>query len=138
MHAAMSSQRIARNFPWVKRYVLQVSHMVFETAAIVLWTGSLFVWLYCQSPNSAPTPQIAIPIYISAIPDIPPRPPNFTVSSGGILISASLAEAETADKMAKMSTPQNHRLLFLINFAPRLLQRFSPFCQSNFRPRVLL
>src|SRR5437870_2204899 len=115
MQAAMRSQRMARNFPWVNRYVLQVSQMVLETVAMLSWTGSALVCLYCHIPKIAPIKQIKMPKYIKVVPLTPPRPANLTASNGGILISASLPKAAVdRPKMARMSTPQNHRLLFLI------------------------
>src|SRR5438445_5812161 len=111
----MSTQRMARNFPWVNRYVLHVSQIVLETADMLSCTGRALVCLYCTNPKIAPMKQIRMPKYIKVVPLTPPRPANLTASKGGILISASLPKAAVdRPKMARMSTPQNHRLLFLI------------------------
>ena len=53
--------------------------------------GSAFVWKYCTRPNAAPITQMTMPRYISIAPLTPPSPLKRTVSSGGILMSASLA-----------------------------------------------
>ena len=68
MHAAINSHRIARNFPWVNRYVLQVSQIVLETFAMLACTGSALVCMYCNKPNIAPITHIRIPRYISVAP----------------------------------------------------------------------
>ena len=56
-------------------------------------TGSALVCLYCTRPNTAPTPQMSIPRYISVDPLTPPSPSNFTWAKSGIFMSASPAKA---------------------------------------------
>src|SRR6185436_2037518 len=53
-----------------------------------------------RRPKAAPTKQRKMPMYISVAPVIPPKPANFTASSGGMMISASLAEAPNASPIA--------------------------------------
>src|ERR1035438_1185703 len=125
MQAAMSSQRIARNLPWVNRYVLQVSQIELETFAMLSWTGRALVWVYWISPKTAPTKHRAMPMYISEIPLRPPRPSNLTWVRSGILISASLARNDTAGTEATARAIDDQRSLdnFIICEARGLYRR---------------
>jgi len=64
---------------------------MWDTSRMESCTGRALVWLYCTRPNTAPITQITKPTYIKAVPLKPCNPANFTVSSGGIWMSASLA-----------------------------------------------
>src|SRR5581483_4550115 len=108
--------------------------MVFDTFPIEGCTGKALVCLYWISPKIAPTAQIRIPRYISVGPLTPPKLPNFTVSNGGILISASLANAPSAPPKtaSRMTARANQfRLVLLIKVRERLCKHLQP-CQPYF------
>jgi hypothetical protein len=77
-------------------------------------TAKALVCLYWTKPKAAPMKQITIPIYISAGPLMPPRPLNLTCERGGMLISASLPNADEALTSAIVSRAQNQGFSFLI------------------------
>src|SRR5205814_99209 len=106
----MRTQRIARNLPCWKRYVLQVSQMVLDTLPIDSCTGSALVCLYCTSPKIAPAAQIRMPRYIKVRPLTPPSPLNVTGARSGILISASLPRTGATPHPARIHRRANQDL----------------------------
>src|SRR5439155_5551100 len=101
-------------------------------------TGRALVCLYCTRPNAAPIKQITMPRYISVKPLTPPKPSNLTVSSAGILISASLPKAAVVtQRRAKMSTPRNHRVLFLIVYRAQTIAEVGPMLPVHFLTNAL-
>src|SRR6185437_10916726 len=120
MQAAINIQRIARNLPWVNKYVLHVSQIVFETFAMDSCTGSALVCLYWMRPKIAPTTHMKMPKYINAMPPTPPRLLKCTPARSGMLISASLAKALLAkpDRQIRIIMKGSF-LVFLIHLARR-------------------
>ena len=118
MQLAISTHRMARNFPCWNRYFLHVSQMVCETSAMDSCTGSVLVCQYCTSPKIAPTAHMTMPRYISVRPPKPPSPSNFTCSRPGIFRSASPAcrppvEAQRAAAMR----PREREVFMCIKFS---------------------
>src|SRR5690242_3487535 len=115
MQPAIRTQRMARNLPCWKRYVLQVSQMIFDTLPMVEWTGSALVNRYCTRPNAAPMRHMAMPKYIKVTPPTPHKPVKVTRVRSGILMLASLATPALA-KPSKQNIASGHDLIleFLI------------------------
>src|ERR1700677_409929 len=99
MQAAISSHRTARNLPCCQRYVLQVSQMMLETAAIDECTGRFRVWMYCIQPKIMPPMHTTRPAKRTAEPVRDP-PMNETAFRSGILMSDSLARTDGTEAMA--------------------------------------
>src|ERR1700722_16172999 len=106
MHAAIRHQRTARNFPCWPRDVLQVSQMMFDTAAIEEWTGRLRVWMYCIQPKAMPATQTTSPVMSTADPVSDP-PMNDTAFRSGILMSDSLARTDGMRSAANAAAAPN-------------------------------
>src|SRR5438046_7282646 len=88
--------------------------MMFETSPIRLWTGRLFVWVYCTRPKMTPTAQITRPVQRMAWPESEPLK-KLTFERSGIWMSASPAEAAAALKIKR--TELHHTLFFPIRVA---------------------
>src|SRR5438067_2818608 len=108
--------------------------MVWETFAILSWTGRALVCIYCTSPKTAPMAQITIPMYMRVTPLMPPSPSNLTFVRSGMLMSASLAEA-FATPAANNIRFQNISFVLTIDLAllglRRLLQEPLALCQEK-------
>ena len=118
MHPAISTHRMARNFPCCHRYVLHVSQITRETSLMDLCTGRFFVRRYCTSPKIAPTAHMTMPRYISVSPLMPPSPSKLTCSRPGIFKSASPAcRLPVAPKRAAVVKPMEHSFVFCIRIS---------------------
>src|SRR5580698_1447040 len=106
MQTAMRSQSTARNLPCCARYVLQVSQMMLETAAIEEWTGRFRVWMYCIQPKIIPPMQTTRPIMSTADPLSEPFMKE-TEFRSGILMSDSLARTDGIRATANAAAAPN-------------------------------
>src|ERR1700690_527840 len=110
MHAAIRTQSTTRNLPCCVRYVLQVSHITFDTADIDEWTGRLRVWMYWIHPKTIPATHTKRPAMRPVDPVRAP-PMNDTAFRSGILMSDSLARADGMQERAiAAAAPKFHRV----------------------------
>src|SRR5271155_2735550 len=110
MHTAMRTQRTTRNLPCWARYVLQVSHITFETAAIDECTGRLRTRMYCIQPNTIPARHTTRPT-IRTVDPVRDPPMNDTAFRSGILMSDSPARRDGMQDTASAAAAPNFHLL---------------------------